>query len=67
LENNFVSFAFQGSRLLSSEGGFNLESFIRSLAGIIIFNNPVNIFVIIAAVSGIQKKKIYTHCPSTGC
>lgn len=57
IENNFVSFAFQGSRLLSSEGGFNLESFIRSLAGIIIFNNPVNIFVIIAAVVAYRKRK----------
>lgn len=57
LENNFISFAFQGSRLLSFENGLDIELFIRAIAGTLIFNNPVTIILIIASAVAYRKRK----------
>ena len=60
IENNFISFAFQSSRLpiLSSVPDF--FSFIESLTWVIIYNNPVNIIIMIFAIINFKKSRYIT-------
>ena len=50
--NGFASFSFQGARLLSAENGINLKFLLGEVTGAYIYNNPINIVIIIAAIFG---------------
>ena len=55
--NSFASFSFQGARLLSAENGINVKFLIGEVTGAFIYNNPINIILIIAAIFSFKKRR----------
>lgn len=58
IQNDFISFSFQGERVDIFKSGVNLNAFITELSGQIFYNNPVNfILIILALIYLINRKK----------
>lgn len=60
VENDFISFAFQSARLPLFNSTPDVVTFIKSTVLIIIYNNPLNIFIMTYAVLIFRKKKFLT-------
>ncbi len=60
VENDFISFAFQSSRLPVLNSTPDFLAFIKSTALIFIYNNPLNIIIMTYAVVIFKKKKFLT-------
>ena len=58
IENNFITYTFHSERV-SINNGLQADSFIRELAGGILYNNPITWFLIVIAVSGTFKNKLF--------
>lgn len=56
VQNDWISFTFHGNRVSHFEG-LKLFYFGREIAGAILYNNPVNIIIIIAALAGYRRHK----------
>ncbi|MBK7171987.1 MAG: glycosyltransferase family 39 protein [Bacteroidales bacterium] len=48
--NNFISFTYQGGRGLVSGLVFNIDSFLTELLGEVLYNNPVNLLLLILGI-----------------
>lgn len=57
IENNWVSFTFQGERANFFDAGFRPDFFLTELFGQILYNNPVNIAIIVVALIAFFKRK----------
>lgn len=57
IENNWVSFAFQGERANFFDSGLRPDFFFTELFGQILYNNPVNFAIIVAALLAFFKKR----------
>ena len=57
LNNNFISFTFHGNRVSFFGEGFNIVSFGREIIGNFLYNNPVNVVIIISALIAYSKVK----------
>lgn len=55
--NDWISFTYQGERANLFASGININSFLREMAGQILYNNPVNVALIILALFAITMKK----------
>ena len=60
VENDFISFAFQSAKLPLFNSTPDVVTFIKSTVLIIIYNNPLNIFIMTYAVLIFRKKKFLT-------
>lgn len=49
-ENNFISFTFHSGRLGLFSGELNLKTLLTEILGQIFYNNPINFFLVIAAM-----------------
>lgn len=59
IQNDFISFTFQGERVTNSGSGINLNYFLTELSGQIFYNNPVNFFLAYWALFSYSKKRSY--------
>lgn len=49
-QNNFISFTFHSNRVGFFSSPFNLVSFVQFLVGQIVYQNPINFFIYVAAL-----------------
>ncbi len=59
INNDFISFAFQGERVDFTRSVLQLDSFLRELSGQVFYNNPVNFVLIVIAIVALIRKKIF--------
>lgn len=59
IKNDFISFAFQGERVNIFSSSFRADYFFGELFGQIVYNNPVNVLLIVMALFGIIKGKLW--------
>ncbi|MDP2237948.1 MAG: glycosyltransferase family 39 protein [Bacteroidales bacterium] len=57
MQNDFISFSFQGERVNIFASSFRPDLFLSELAGQILYNNPVNFVLIISALILVFKGK----------
>lgn len=57
IHNDFITYKFQGARVVA-KNGLNPDSFFTELAGGIFYNNPINYFLIIIACYGLLRNKV---------
>lgn len=57
IENEFISFTFQGERVSFFGAGLRPDYFFTELLGQISYNNPVNYFIIIGALVALWHKR----------
>ncbi len=50
IENNFISFTFHESRISLTESGLRPQFFLTEIVGEFLYNNPVNMVILIAAL-----------------
>ena len=55
--NDFASFTFQGAKLLSIENGINLKFLLGEVNRAFIYNNPINILIVFAAIFSFNKRR----------
>lgn len=60
IENDFVSFTYQGSRVDMTQGGLRPDYFATELLGQFFYNNPINVVLIVLAFLALRKKS-YTN------
>lgn len=58
IQNHFISFTFQGERVIG-KSGIRLDYFATELLGQIFYNNPVNYFIILFSLIYFFRKKPY--------
>ncbi len=64
VQNNFISFSFQGERVDILKSGVNLNSFITELSGQILYNNPINfVLIVLALIHLFNHKKFIEKSP----
>ncbi len=56
-QNDFISFTFHGDRVEVTDRLFRLDSFATELGGQILYNNPFNFGIIVAALIAFFRKK----------
>ncbi len=56
-QNDFISFTFHGDRVEVTDRLFRLDSFATELGGQILYNNPFNFGIIVAALISFFRKK----------
>lgn len=57
VQNNFISFSFHGARV-TPQSGLRPDYFLRELAGQWLYNNPINVWLIWAALLATARKKL---------
>ncbi len=57
IQNDFISFTFQGERVSLSESKLRFDFLGTELAGQIFYNNPINFIVIVMSLAALFKKK----------
>lgn len=57
VQNDFISFTFQGERVSLTQSKIRFDFLGTELAGQIFYNNPVNFFIIIFALVALFRKK----------
>lgn len=60
IKHDWISFAFQGSRVNMFEGGLRPDLFFRELMGQVVYNNPINFVLIAIALYALAKGKYRT-------
>lgn len=55
VQNDFISFTFQGGRVSPQETAINISSFLREFFGQVFYNNPVNVVLIVISLFAIRK------------
>lgn len=58
IENQWISFTFQGERVSFFGQGLRLDYFFQELFGQVLYNNPVNFVIIIIALIALFKGKV---------
>ena len=58
LQNDFISFTFHGSRVEMTGYGINFSYFFREIIGELLYNNPVNVALIVIALWRISVWKL---------
>jgi len=57
IQNSFISFAFHGERVAVAGNLLNISSLLTELAGEVLYTNPVNFIIIVAALVYFLRKK----------
>ncbi len=57
INNNFITYTFHSQRV-TINSGLNITSFLREAIGGILYNNPINYFLIVVAMVALFKNKI---------
>lgn len=57
IQNNFISFTFQGERVDILKSGINFTTFAQEFFGQIFYNNPFNYVLIVLSIIALFKKK----------
>jgi len=58
IQNDFISFSFQGERINIFNAPLRLDLFFTELGGQIVYNNPVNFALIVAALIALFRKPV---------
>ena len=59
IQNDFISFSFQGERVNLFEGSLRLDLFLTELMGQILYNNPINFVLIILGLIAAFRSKLH--------
>ena len=59
VNNEWISFTYQGERVNFFGSGFRMDFLITELAGQIAYNNPVNFVIIIISLIALIKKRVF--------
>jgi hypothetical protein len=62
--NHFISFGYQGGRAGIFSEGLNPITFLTELGGQILYNNPVNVVLIVIALLSIMRRRLLTDISS---
>jgi hypothetical protein len=66
MQNDWISFTYQGARANLFASGLHMKSFLTELAGQLFYNNPVNILLIVIAIAGLLNRKKFLDTRVTG-
>jgi hypothetical protein len=61
LQNDFISFSFQSERVGFLGSNFRPDLFFTELAGQFIYNNPINVILIVMGIVGLYRAKKTFH------
>jgi len=61
IQNNFISYAYHGSRVSLTNAGIHLDGFIREIGGQFFYNNPLNFLLTWSTLFFIWKGKLTDH------
>jgi len=56
-DNDFISFTFHENRVGISESGLQLQYFATEIMGQVVYNNPVNVIIIVIALVALIRKR----------
>jgi len=59
MQNNWISFTFQGERVAPTQGFFRPELFATEAGGQLFYNNPINVLLVYTAVAGFLRGRRY--------
>ena len=59
IQNDFISFSFQGARVNIFSSAFRFDFFLMEILGEFLYNNPVNVVLIIMALIAFRKNKAF--------
>jgi len=62
IDNNFITYSFHSKRV-AINSGINFNSFIREFFGGMLYNNPINYFLIVCSLIACWKNKIAIAVP----
>ena len=62
-DNDFISFTFHENRVGISESGLQLQYFVTEIVGQFVYNNPVNVILIIIALVALIRKNQFLEAP----
>lgn len=57
MQNHFITWQFHGERVGITDSGVNFKAFFTTLAGQILYNNPVHIFLYVIVLAGLLKSR----------
>ncbi|MBC8487450.1 MAG: glycosyltransferase family 39 protein [Bacteroidetes bacterium] len=63
IQNNFISITFQGGRVDVLGSRLRFDYFLLEIIGEFLYNNPVNVIIIILSLFGVYKKRIFLAKP----
>jgi hypothetical protein len=66
IQNDWISFTYQGGRANFFGSGIQITSFLTEFAGQLFYNNPVNIVLIVWAFVGLIRKEPFLERKMTG-
>jgi hypothetical protein len=66
IQNEWISFTYQGGRANFFGSGIQITSFLTEIAGQLFYNNPVNIILIALAIAGLARKEQFLERKMTG-
>ncbi|MHB1177108.1 MAG: ArnT family glycosyltransferase [Daejeonella sp.] len=64
LENNFVTWNYHSNRVTVHQQLIDTSGFLKTFFGQLLYNNPVNVFIIAAALYNFRKKQFLDTCIS---
>lgn len=57
IENDFISFTYQGARVDMSDSALRPDYFATELFGQLVYNNPINVILIVLAFAGLRRNQ----------
>ncbi len=65
IQNDWISFTFQGERANLFSSGVNINNFIRELLGQVLYNNPANVVIIVITMIAVIRHKKFLSAHKT--
>jgi Dolichyl-phosphate-mannose-protein mannosyltransferase len=60
---DFITWRYHSQRVSVEQFSFNKDGFLRELMGQLLYNNPFNVFIVVAVVIGFKRKKQAVSAP----
>ncbi len=64
INNHFITFLYHSNRVEVHSTHIKISSFVQAFAGQIFYNNPVNVFLIVAGIYNVRKMTVLTDAVS---
>ncbi|RYY39803.1 MAG: glycosyltransferase family 39 protein [Chitinophagaceae bacterium] len=61
LQNDFITYRFHSERVTVQQWAINWSGFARELGGQVLYNNPVNVLLVVAALAGLRGRSSATN------
>jgi 4-amino-4-deoxy-L-arabinose transferase-like glycosyltransferase len=62
-QNDFITWRYHSQRVVVEQFSFNKDGFLRELMGQLLYNNPFNVCIVVAALISFKTKKLPVTAP----